>query len=327
MSRATIIIGALVIILGAMFVVLPDWTYPPMPSRQLAAPPASMIQFGRGQMPEPVAQAVPAPLPPAAAGGAPATATYQNVQVLTDLSAAEFMRLQQAITQWVSPHQGCAFCHVAGNDASDAKPQKQVARLMLRMVRHVNADWRSHVKDSGVTCFTCHRGQPVPAETWFPSAPPPERAIVARQENWRESGDNVRRFFPDASWDLYLLNDTPISVQSVTALPATLSIPLHRVAELSVRVHRAGTGDITLRPKPGSGLVYLKLWPHVRPWRLGAPEPMLRAIPQAGVVAPLFCRTLAAAAEARKAAQEPEPVSQPLPRGSFNVAMDVQAGD
>ena len=33
-----------------------------------------------------------------------------------------------------------------------------------QMTRHINADWKTHVGATGVTCYTCHRGQPVPAE-------------------------------------------------------------------------------------------------------------------------------------------------------------------
>ena len=104
--------------------------------------------------------------------------------------------------------------------ASDAKPQKAAARVMLQMTRHINADWTQHTQNAGVTCYTCHRGQPVPAETWFPSAPQRERPMVAKQNSWREAGDTVRKFFPDAGWDLYFLGDEPISVQSTTALPS-----------------------------------------------------------------------------------------------------------
>ena len=44
---------------------------------------------------------------------------------------------------------------------------------MIEMTRHINATWKPHVADTGVTCYTCHRGQPVPANIWFtgPRAP------------------------------------------------------------------------------------------------------------------------------------------------------------
>ena len=212
-------LGAAFVAAAAFIVFVPNWTHPPINAAQFPPGP-SMLQFDRGQMPEPVSQVAPAPLPPAATGGPMATAAYKNVQVLTDVSAAEFMRLQQAITQWVSPTQGCGFCHTGQDYASDAKPEKQVARLMMRMTRHINNDWGQHVQPSGVTCFSCHRGQPVPAETWFPRVPAPVRAIVAKEDNWNEAADNVRKFFPDAGWDLYYLGDNPISVLSTTALPS-----------------------------------------------------------------------------------------------------------
>ena len=35
------------------------------------------------------------------------------------------------------------------------------------MTRHINSDWKDHVQATGVTCYTCHRGNPVPAYVWF----------------------------------------------------------------------------------------------------------------------------------------------------------------
>ena len=239
MRVLTIVAAGAAVAAAALFIFVPQWTYPQRGNRELGFPPTSMIQFSHGQMPEPVAQIAPAPLPPAEAGSVPATQAYKNVQVLTDVSAGEFMRLQHAITQWVSPQQGCNFCHTGANYAADDKPQKAAARLMLRMVRHINASWAQHVQPSGVTCFTCHRGHPVPAETWFPSPPAPQRTIVAKQENWRESADTVRKFFPDASWDEYFIEATPISVQSSTALPGNTvatQIVAKRVYEMMMQM-------------------------------------------------------------------------------------------
>jgi photosynthetic reaction center cytochrome c subunit len=220
MRILTVVAGVAVLAAGAFIIFVPDWTHPPIGGKQLGPPPMSLILFSRGQMPEPVPQTAPTPIAAAAEGGPMATQQYKNVQVLTDVSAAEFMRLQQAITQWVAPKQGCSYCHEGTDYASDAKPAKLAARLMLKMVRHINADWTSHVQPAGVTCFTCHRGQPVPAEVWFPIPPAPVKPFVAKQDNWREASDTVRKFFADDSYYEYLLENTPISVQSSTALPS-----------------------------------------------------------------------------------------------------------
>jgi len=225
---------------AALFVLLvPDWTRPPVGGVQIGLQPSSMIEFTRGHLPEPVSLQAPAPLPAVPEGGAAAGSVYRDVEVLTDLSGAEFMRLQRAMTEWVAPAQGCAFCHAGENYASNANPRKAAARLMLRMVRHLNSDWARHVDPAGVTCYTCHRGEPVPAETWFPSRPAPVQPFVAKQENWRESADTVRKFFPDASWQEYLVQDTPISVQSATALRSqTIAEPIvaKRVYELMMQM-------------------------------------------------------------------------------------------
>ena len=161
----------------------------------------------------------PPPLPPAAAGGPSATETYKNVKVLTDVSAAEFMRLQYAITDWVAPKQGCDYCHVGTNYAADDKPQKNVARIMLQMTRHLNADWDTHVGAAGMTCYTCHRGQPIPGQAWFPNPPKTPNVYIGHREDWQESADTVRKFFPDNGWAEYFFDDQPIAVNSETVEP------------------------------------------------------------------------------------------------------------
>jgi photosynthetic reaction center cytochrome c subunit len=37
---------------------------------------------------------------------------------------------------------------------------------MLQMTRALNSQWSNHTGQTGVTCYTCHRGQPVPAYVW-----------------------------------------------------------------------------------------------------------------------------------------------------------------
>jgi photosynthetic reaction center cytochrome c subunit len=75
----------------------------------------------------------------------------------------------------------CNHCHVANPPGSaeefdypnDSKPEKNVARTMLRMVRNINGEYISKVNAHGqtVTCFTCHRGHTVP-EVAVAQAPP-----------------------------------------------------------------------------------------------------------------------------------------------------------
>ena len=93
---------------------------------------------------------------------------YENVQVLGNLTDDNFNRVMLAITEWVSPEQGCTYCHAEGEALSaDTLYTKLVARRMFQMTWEVNANWTSHVGETGVNCYTCHRGNNVPEYIWF----------------------------------------------------------------------------------------------------------------------------------------------------------------
>ncbi len=145
--------------------------------------------------------------------GQKASAVYKNVKVLGDLDVAEFQRLMASISAWVAPTQGCAYCHGAdGNFAADSLYTKVVARRMLQMTRHINADWKSHVAQTGVTCYTCHRGQPVPSYIWFNQTGPAAGMAVASAI----AGDSA---LPGDIFKPYLDQAKEIRVNATTALP------------------------------------------------------------------------------------------------------------
>ncbi len=203
---------------AVLAVSVPDWHRPWFAGTQMAYRGQSNTQFESRAEKVAVNSFVPPPLPAPAEGGPRATEQFKNVKVLTDVSAAEFMRLQQAITNWVSPKQGCAFCHNTENWASDEKATKLAARRMMEMTRYINSAWAGHVNPSGVTCYQCHRGQPVPAEVWWPQVPKPEHTFASKSEAWRESADTVYGFFPDAGYAEYYLQDNPVAAISQSAL-------------------------------------------------------------------------------------------------------------
>ena len=91
----------------------------------------------------------------------------------------------------------------------------------------------------------------------------------------------------------YTLTNERCILRYGVALTATLSLPLRRIAAVSVAVRAGGAGDIPLRLKPGARVRYLKLWPHARPWRYAAAEPMLRGVPDAVAIAALLSQAAA----------------------------------
>lgn len=153
-----------------------------------------------------------------------ATEVNENVQVLTDLDALEFARLMQAISTWVAPEQGCEYCHNTANLASDEKYTKVVSRQMLQMTRDINTNWKSHVAGTGVTCWTCHRGQAIPSGTWFTNPGPttPSAGITGVKAGQNTAGMHTvgNSSLPFDPLKPFLDGDAQVSVQGTTALPS-----------------------------------------------------------------------------------------------------------
>jgi len=167
------------------------------------------------------ANVVPVPIPPAPAEGPLASSVYQNIQVLKDLNVAQFTRVMLAITQWVAPpDQSCNYCHGA-NMASDDKYTKVVARRMLQMVLHINQDWKSHVANTGVTCYTCHRGNAVPQYVWFinPGESSDSGLIAGNAGKNKPSAAVGLSSLPYDPFSRFLLDDKNIRVIAKDALP------------------------------------------------------------------------------------------------------------
>jgi photosynthetic reaction center cytochrome c subunit len=163
---------------------------------------------------------IPEPFPAADAEGPPATLVFQNIQVLKDLNIAQFTRVMQSMAQWVAPaDQSCNYCHEEVM-SSDAKYTKRVARRMLQMVRHINRDWRSHVGETGVTCYTCHRGQPVPEYRWYinPGQSSATGMIAGNAGKNKPSTVAGLSALPGDPYKDYLLGSENIRVQATQAL-------------------------------------------------------------------------------------------------------------
>jgi len=169
------------------------------------------------------ANVVPTPIPAAPADGPLASSVYQNIQVLKDLNVAQFTRVMLAMTQWVAPpDQSCNYCHGA-NMASDDRYTKVVARRMLQMVRHLNTDWKDHVGSTGVTCYTCHRGNAVPKNVWFTNpGESSETGLIAGNAGQNKPSASVGlSSLPYDPFTRLLLEDKNIRVISEDALPGS----------------------------------------------------------------------------------------------------------
>lgn len=167
------------------------------------------------------ANQLPEPAPATDPAGQKASQVYTNLKVLGDMDANEFLRLMTDMTTWVSPDQGCAYCHDENDLAADRPYTKIVSRRMLEMVRYINGSWKTHVADTGVTCWACHRGQPVPASVWYFDAP-----RTAQGQAGNRAGQNVASAaggitaLPVDPFTPFVMEGKDVRVLSNTALPA-----------------------------------------------------------------------------------------------------------
>lgn len=221
------IVGAILAVLTAFMMLTAGWERPPIDSEQTGYRGTGMVEISNPRIAGPLLEKqlakVPAATPRPEGPGPTAGQIYQNVQLLGDLTVAEFNHLKQAWTDWIAPEQGCAYCHNLENLASDEVYTKVVSRRMLEMNWTINEEWGTHVDDTGVTCYTCHRGQNVPEYVWVNSDPATHTG--GGMLGWT-AGQN--RPAPEVGltslpWDPFsdlLEGDEPVRVAGRTALPS-----------------------------------------------------------------------------------------------------------
>ena len=68
----------------------------------------------------------------------------------------------------------CGFCHIKDKNSGvlimekDDKPEKEITRNMMRMTMDINKKYFQFNEEASaknieaVTCYTCHKGQPIP---------------------------------------------------------------------------------------------------------------------------------------------------------------------
>jgi hypothetical protein len=110
---------------------------------------------------------------------------YKNLQVLPkDITKDSLDHVMHFFTKSLGVR--CDFCHARSKDttqrwpdfASDDKPEKEIARHMMKMTAGINSQYFNFMNSSMpdtihvVTCNTCHHGDPHP-ESMPAMAPPP----------------------------------------------------------------------------------------------------------------------------------------------------------
>ncbi len=108
------------------------------------------------------------------AAGKPYKTTHENLKVLPkDISNADLDSLMEDYNIMLGVD--CGFCHAKSkknpdeyDHPSDAKPEKEIARKMMKMTEKINEDFFDykltyrHDEIVAVSCNTCHHGSPRP---------------------------------------------------------------------------------------------------------------------------------------------------------------------
>lgn len=91
-----------------------------------------------------------------------------------------------------------------------------------------------------------------------------------------------------ATTTVYTLTNRRIVMRVGIVLTVTFNLPFKTLRSADLKLYKDGTGDIPMQIATGDKIAFFHLWPHVRPWRLAKPEPMMRCIPEAKQVAVLL---------------------------------------
>ena len=206
--------------------------------------------------------------------GQRAREAYQNVQVLGDLSTDEFNYTMAAITQWVSPEQGCNYCHNPENMASDALYTKVAARKMLQMTRTINANWKPHVaaygQQVGVTCWTCHRGNNVPANSWAQAKPEPNTITGNRHGQNAPVIATGYASLPNDSFTAYLQGANNIRVAANSPYPSKEHVVPIASAEKTYGLMMHMSKGLGVNCTFCHNTQSFRSWEHARPQRVTA---------------------------------------------------------
>lgn len=97
---------------------------------------------------------------------------------------------------------------------------------------------------------------------------------------------------------IYTITEQRVVLRYGVALPMAVNVPYTSIVSAGLDTCRDGTGSIALNIGTDHQLGYFRLWPHARPYWVGSPQPLLRAIPDAERVAGLLAEQLSASLQA-----------------------------
>ncbi len=97
----------------------------------------------------------------------------------------------------------------------------------------------------------------------------------------------------------YIITSRRIVMKIGIALPIFFNLPFSQINSAALGLFSDGTGDLPLTLVKTRRIAYLHLWPHARPFHFSNPEPTLRCIPQAQMIADVLSKAMVTEAQIR----------------------------
>lgn len=77
---------------------------------------------------------------------------------------------------------------------------------------------------------------------------------------------------------VYAITDRRVVMRIGAIVPSIINIPFRMIEAVAVKRFANGTGDLAIALAGSDRIAFFQLWPHVRPWYVNHPQPMLRAV-------------------------------------------------
>ena len=98
----------------------------------------------------------------------------------------------------------------------------------------------------------------------------------------------------NARTTVYTITNKRVVMRFGVAFTKAINVPFSIIESGALKALSDGSGDVAMTLKSPNKIGFLHLWPHVRPWRVAAPQPSFRAVKDAPAVARILATAMKA---------------------------------
>jgi photosynthetic reaction center cytochrome c subunit len=190
---------------------------------------------------------------------------FKNIRALKGIPSNQLIPAMQFMASSLGIE--CDYCHVEGHFEKDEKKPKETARRMIEMMSAINADHFGEKRE--VTCYSCHRGSPVPvgipvvqseaqprtpldrSESPIPSTNlPTVTQLLDRYVDALGGTAAIEKLSSRIQKGSANISGKSVSVEVFTVSPEKWALVRHLPEGDSVKVFNEGAGWVVIRGRP-----------------------------------------------------------------------------